>query len=379
MSSILLCPPSMDIKKDENGLHLTFDSNKLEKQSDLPNQFVWPNGDLEHTQEELNEPLIDLKGFMNGDKVATAKAAEQVRLACLNHGFFQVTNHGVPPSLVLAAQNEIDSIFDLPLAKKLSAQRKLGTVVGYSGAHSDRFASKLPWKETFTFTFHENCNSGNVVVDYFKTVLGENFEPTGCVYQKYCEAVTELALVVVELLAVSLGIDRQQVRQFFEESNSIMRCNYYPPCKNAGLTLGTGPHCDPNSITILHQDHVGGLEVFSDNKWRLVRPRPHALVINIGDTFEALSNGKYKSCVHRAAVNNYEGRRSLAFFFSPNFDKVVRAPEDLVQIDGKRKYPDFTWSDMLEFTNKHRRADVKTLETFIEWLLSSKAKVTPNI
>ena len=94
--------------------------------------------------------------------------------------------------------------------------------------------------------------------------------------------------MIVELLAVSLGVDRVQLRQIFEESNSLMRCNYYPPCKNPNLTLGTGPHCDPNSITILHQDHVGGLEVFSDNKWRLVKPRPNALVINIGDTFTVI-------------------------------------------------------------------------------------------
>lgn len=64
-----------------------------------------------------------------------------------------------------------------------------------------------------------------------------------------------------------------------------MRCNYYPPCKEAGLTLGTGPHCDPTSLTILHQDQVGGLQVFVDGKWQVVRPRPDALVINIGDTF----------------------------------------------------------------------------------------------
>ncbi|KAL5555557.1 hypothetical protein UlMin_037793 [Ulmus minor] len=379
MSSLVLTPSSIEAKKDENGLHLTFDSNKLEKNLDLPNQFVWPNADLERSPEQLNEPLIDLEGFKNGDEAATARAVEQIRLACLNHGFFQVANHGVDPSLVLAAQKETDTIFNLPLAKKLSAQRKLGTLVGYSGAHSDRFPSKLPWKETFTFDFYEkNGNSDPVVVHYFKSTLGEDFESCGWVYQKYCEALTELALVIVELLAVSLGVDRVQLRQIFEESNSLMRCNYYPPCKNPNLTLGTGPHCDPNSITILHQDHVGGLEVFSDNKWRLVKPRPNALVINIGDTFTALSNGKYKSCVHRAAVNNVEGRRSLAFFFGPKLDKIVRAPEDLVRMDGERKFPDFTWSDMLDYTSKHHRADVVTLDTFVEWVLSSKTKVVPN-
>jgi gibberellin 20-oxidase len=95
----------------------------------------------------------------------------------------------------------------------------------------------------------------------------------------------ELSLTIMELLAISLGIDRSHYRRFFEDGDSIMRCNYYPPCNSSSVTLGTGPHSDPTSLTILHQDQVGGLEVFADNKWMAVRPRHEALVINIGDTF----------------------------------------------------------------------------------------------
>jgi len=89
----------------------------------------------------------------------------------------------------------------------------------------------------------------------------------------------------MELLGISLGVDGLHYQNFFEDGGSIMRCNYYPPCNSANLTLGTGPHTDPTSLTILHQDQVGGLEVFVDNKWRAVRPRSEAFVVNIGDTF----------------------------------------------------------------------------------------------
>lgn len=105
------------------------------------------------------------------------------------------------------------------------------------------------------------------------------------VYQEYCGALKKLSLAIFELLGISLGLDPLYFKKFFEDSSSIMRCNYYPPCNNSGLTLGTGPHCDPISLTILHQDDVGGLEVFVDNKWQTVRPRPDSFVINIGDTF----------------------------------------------------------------------------------------------
>lgn len=96
---------------------------------------------------------------------------------------------------------------------------------------------------------------------------------------------SKLSLDIMELLGMSLGIDRSHFRDFFKENDSIMRLNYYPPCQKPDLTLGTGPHCDPTSLTILHQDNVGGLEVFVDEKWHSVPPCSQAFVVNIGDTF----------------------------------------------------------------------------------------------
>lgn len=92
-------------------------------------------------------------------------------------------------------------------------------------------------------------------------------------------------MTIFELLGMSLGVERSHYRKFFEDGCSVMRGNNYPPCKAAELTLGTGPHSDPSSLTILHQDEVGGLEIFCDNKWRAIKPYNDAFVVNIGDTF----------------------------------------------------------------------------------------------
>ncbi|BFG19489.1 hypothetical protein CerSpe_057630 [Prunus speciosa] len=177
----------------------------------------------------------------------------------------------------------------------------------------------------------------------------------------------------MELLAIGLGVDRMLYREFFEDAVSIMRTNLYPTCQEPNLSLGTGPHCDPNALTILHQDLVGGLDVFVDNKWHKVRPVLGALVINIGDVFAALSNGIYRSCLHRAAVNSHKERRSLVFFMCPRADKVVKPAEELVRRSegGTRKFPDFTWSDLLEFTQNHYRVNETTLENFTDWFLSA--------
>ncbi|XP_010527094.1 PREDICTED: gibberellin 20 oxidase 2-like [Tarenaya hassleriana] len=381
-SSTILLNPNLLQKGDENSDSIIFDTSSLQKQKDLPAEFVWPEDELSRTkQPELNEPFIDLSCLENGDEEAIAKAASLVRAACLSHGFFQVTNHGIDSDLIKAAYEEIDAVFKLPLEKKLSLRRKSAAEVsGYSGAHADRFSSKLPWKETFSFGYgflQGEDGSKNMVLDYFKSALGSEFEHVGSVYEKYCEAMKEMSLTIMELLGRSMGIDRSSLRDFFKDGSSIMRCNYYPPCNKSTLTLGTGPHTDPTSLTILHQDQVGGLEVFLDGQWKSVRPHPDAFVINIGDTFMALSNGTYKSCLHRAVVNREKERRSLVFFVCPEKTKVVRPPENLLIGRGRdggaleRAYPDFTWSDLFDFTQLHYRPDSSTLPNFFHWLNSS--------
>ncbi|XP_028223110.1 gibberellin 20 oxidase 2-like, partial [Glycine soja] len=337
--------------------------------------FIWPKEYLVDAQHELQAPVVDLYGFLRGENEATKHAAKLISEACLKHGFFQVINHGVDPHLIRQAHDQMDTFFKLPIHRKLSVHKTPGSMWGYSGAHAHRFSSQLPWKETLSFPYHDNTLEP-VVTNYFKSTIGEDFEQTGETFQKYCGAMKQLGMKLIELLAMSLGVDRLHYRDLFEEGCSIMRCNNYPSCQQPSLTLGTGPHCDPTSLTILHQDHVGGLHVFADNKWQTVPPRLDAFVVNIGDTFTALSNGRYKSCLHRAVVNKYKERKSLAFFLCPKEDKLVRAPNDIVSMDGTKHYPDFTWSHLLHFTQNHYRADQATLPNFTKWLLSSKTTHT---
>ncbi|PKI49562.1 hypothetical protein CRG98_030055 [Punica granatum] len=262
----------------------------------------------------------------------------------------------------------MEIFFGMELSQKERAQRKIGDHCGYASSFTGRFSSKLPWKETLSFQYSADDNrSMKTIEEYFLNVMGEEFQYFGEVYQEYCEAMGNLSLEIMELLGMSLGVGRAHFKEFFEENDSIMRLNYYPPCQQPDLTLGTGPHCDPTSLTILHQDQVGGLQVLVDDKWHSVSPNPDAFVVNIGDTFTALSNGTYKSCLHRAVVNSRTARKSLAFFLCPRMDKIVAPPVELLN-SSDRQYPDFTWRTFLEFTQKHYRADGKTLNAFSNWL-----------
>lgn len=109
-------------------------------------------------------------------------------------------------------------------------------------------------------------------------------------YEEYCKAMHDLPQAIMEMLGLGLGLDRWVLREFYKAHDSILRLNCYPQCPQPDLTLGTGAHCDPTSLTILHQDEISGLQVFVDNKWRSISPNPKALVINIGDTLMVYSS-----------------------------------------------------------------------------------------
>ncbi|KAL0721213.1 hypothetical protein Bca4012_035812 [Brassica carinata] len=358
---------------------LSFDAKFLNNQpNNIPSEYIWPDEDKPSTDiKELQVPILDISRFLSGQNnhVAASQAARLVSEAAKLHGFFLVTNHGVHEGIVAHAYKCMGTFFDLQASEKQKAKRKWGEISGYADSFAGRFYSELPWKETLTFRFsaEEKLKNGTETVqDYVSKTMGDGNEEFGTVFQAYSEAMNTLSLNIIEFLGMSLGIERSYMREFYQDNDSILRLNYYPPCKQPNHTLGTGPHTDPTSLTILYQDHVGGLQVFVENQWRSIAPMPRSFVVNIGDTFMALTNGRYKSCLHRAVVNSERERMSLAFFLCPQMDKVVKPPMELQEVSGQRLYPNFTWSMFLEFTQKHYRSDKNTLQKFSDWLRSKE-------
>uniref|UniRef100_I1QVW5 Fe2OG dioxygenase domain-containing protein n=2 Tax=Oryza glaberrima TaxID=4538 RepID=I1QVW5_ORYGL len=123
--------------------------------------------------------------------------------------------------------------------------------------------------------------------------------------------------------------------------------NYYPPCLKADKVLGLSPHTDLDGLTLLLQvNDVQGLQINKDGKWFSVNALNDALIVNIGDTLEILSNGKFRSVEHRAVVHPSRERISAALFYYPCQDLAISPLPDFVK-DGKVKYKTISYQDLL--------------------------------
>ncbi|KAI5084607.1 hypothetical protein GOP47_0000776 [Adiantum capillus-veneris] len=353
--------------------HLIFDPSFLSTIPSIPPAFIWPEAASAHDQHAstpshshqfIEVPIIDLAQFRNSSTSQTvANLASQ---ASSDIGFFHIVNHGVSQSLIEEVHAHTQGFFDLSLATKQKAGRFPGESFGYASSFTGRFSSRLPWKETMSLQPSPVSNISSLL----EKVLGDEHRDSSKVLEEYSKEMIRVGLEVMEVLAMGLGLDRTALRRFFElpDNSSILRLNYYPPCQQPGLTFGTGPHTDPTALTILHQDNVAGLQVLHNGAWFTVSPRPDAFVVNIGDTLMALTNQRYKSCVHRALVNSKTARRSMAFFFNPGFNITLSAPEQLVDETNPRAFHDFTWAKFLFFTQSVHRSGVNTLHSFNSWL-----------
>jgi isopenicillin N synthase-like dioxygenase len=77
-------------------------------------------------------------------------------------------------------------------------------------------------------------------------------------------------------------------------------------------------------ITLLHQDMVGGLQVFSrQREWVTAHPIAGTLVINSGDLLGRWSNDHFRSNSHRVVNSSGRERLSIAMFVDPDFDTPI--------------------------------------------------------
>lgn len=184
---------------------------------------------------------------------------------------------------------------------------------------------------------------------------------------KYCTEVRKLALEVMGVIIESLGIGPTYLTNKMEDGMQVIVVNCYPPFPKPGMALGLPPHSDYTCLTIVLQNSMG-LEIMDkgDGKWRVVQELHGALEVHVRDHLEVLSNGLYKSVLHRATLNSERTRISIASLHSLGMDEKVGTAKELVDDQHPIKYEESTFRDFLNFLSKNDIAEgkcfIKTLK-----------------
>jgi isopenicillin N synthase-like dioxygenase len=128
------------------------------------------------------------------------------------------------------------------------------------------------------------------------------------------------------------------------DGNSVLRLLHYPPLAPDAVGVRAGAHEDINVITLLLGAEEAGLQILDrDGHWLDISPPPGALVVNIGDMLQRLTNHVLPSTTHRV-INPAPERRGFARFSTPFFhhfapDFVIRTLPGCITAERPDRYP----------------------------------------
>ncbi|XP_011624803.1 gibberellin 2-beta-dioxygenase 8-like [Amborella trichopoda] len=268
--------------------------------------------------EEFDLPLIDLQKLSSSNEAERQACINAITTASSEWGFFQVVKHGISGELVGRMRREQGKFFEMACERKSNC-KTVNDCYTWHGSPNGSGSENKSWSQSLHLPLSTISCGGDHAIDQHFTSLRLVTEEFGAVMGK-------LALSLARILAEKLG---QSLEFFSENSNertSFVRLNHYPLCPLWPEVLGLVPHTDGDFLTILCQDQVGGLQLMKDCKWISIMPNPEAFIVNIGDLFQAWSNGVYKSVEHRVMSNPTAERHSTAFFFCPSYDTPIVTP-----------------------------------------------------
>ncbi|CDP15734.1 unnamed protein product [Coffea canephora] len=303
----------------------------------LPRIFIRPPDELVeelnlgYSQAEL--PVIDLSGIETDDQ--RKSIVDELRQVSEEWGFFQVVNHGIPSSVLDGMIDGTCKFHEQEAElKKEYYSRDQFQKVRYE-SNIDLYRSRVAnWRDTMTINL---LYSNEVVPDELPEICRSSA-------MDYINHITKLAETLFELLSEALGIKVDNLRAMECARGRTFVCHYYPACPEPDLTLGVSRHTDPAFLTILLQDHIGGLQFLHDNNWTDVPPIPGGLVVNIADLLQIVSNDRFKSREHRVIANRIGPRISVACFFIGVAvpEKIYYPAKELISDETPPVYREFT-------------------------------------
>ncbi|KAL0376770.1 UNVERIFIED_CONTAM: 1-aminocyclopropane-1-carboxylate oxidase1 [Sesamum calycinum] len=306
----------------------------------IPKIFVRPSEDLAqeltYKNIQVQVPVIDLSGILDAD--GRKQIVEQVRIASETWGFFQVVNHGIPPTVLDGMIDGIRKFNEMDVEKKRRYYSRDYTRRVRFISNFDLFASKTAnWRDTMNISFPEQIDSEKLPASCRDNTVD------------YTNHVKILGKTLLELLAEALGLSPDHLNNMECSKGHQVSCHYYPACPEPELTLGATKHSDPGFLTVLLQNQISGLQILYQDQWVNIEPTPGGLVVNIGDLLQLVSNGRFISSKHRVIANSIGPRISVAYFFSgPIGEAKTYGPiKELISEENPTKYRDLLLSEYM--------------------------------
>lgn len=280
-------------------------------------------------------PVVDLDNFSVS---ARQRVIRNIKDACQQYGFFQIVNHGVHETVIQRMLEVAQEFFTMPAEYRADLYSEdPSRVVRLSSSFNVTKETVFNWRNYLRL----HCYPLEDYIDYWPTKPSAYRE----VASKYCMEVRAMTLRLLDVISESLGLEPDLLNKALGKHGQHMAINYYPRCPNPELTYGLPSHTDPTALTVLLQDQVSGLQVLNNGNWIAVQPIANSFVVNIGDQLQVLSNGLYKSTIHRALVNSTVSRISIPMFYSPSNDAVIEPFSSLINPDNPACYRKFTYEE----------------------------------
>ncbi len=261
-------------------------------------------------------------------------------------GFAVITDHEIDQGLIDRSWDLTAQFFALPAAVKQSYDAAhMAGQRGYTafGTEIAKDAKKHDLKEFWHVG--RDLPPGHPYRDHMPDNIWPDEVPG---FQKALSdlytAFDQAGARVLSGIARYLGLDPNWFAPTVENGNSILRLLHYPPIPLDADGIRAGAHEDINTITLLLGAEEAGLQLLKrDGEWLDIDPPKGAMVVNIGDMLQRLTNNRLPSTTHRV-INPPPERRhlprySMPFFLHFKSDFLIETLPECVDSDHPNLYP----------------------------------------
>ena len=296
----------------------------------------------------LDTPSASVPTLSLADQVADpAGFAAAFGASFQRFGFAIVADHGVSADLIRRAWDDTRALFALPDAEKRGYfVDGGGGARGYTPFRTEiaKGASAVDLKE-FWHVGRE-LGAGHRFAGQMAPNVWPN-QPAGFrdTFIDLFAAFDAAGDRLLSAIARHLGLSPDWFDPAVKDGNSVLRLLHYPPIAADADGERAGAHEDINLITLLLGAEEAGLELLdrTTGHWLSIKPPEGAMVVNVGDMLQRLTNNVLPSTTHRV-VNPPPERRghsrySMPFFLHPAPDFLIETLPGCVTAANPDGYP----------------------------------------